>query len=79
MAEAQARAWSEVERARVEHPDGRVVLVSHGDIIKAIVAAILGLPLDAHACFEIAPASVSALAVWSGGGKLLSMNESVGE
>jgi broad specificity phosphatase PhoE len=78
MAEAQARASGEVERARAEHPDGRVVLVSHGDVIKAVLAGVLGLPLDAHARFEISPASVSALAVWDGGGKVLSMNESVG-
>jgi broad specificity phosphatase PhoE len=77
MAEAQARAVAEVERARAEHPDGRVVLVSHGDVMKAVLAAVLGLPLDAHARFDVTPASVSALAVWEGGGKVLSMNEAV--
>jgi broad specificity phosphatase PhoE len=77
MAEAQARAMGEVERARAEHPDGRVVLISHGDVIKAVLAGALGLPLDAHARFEISPASVSALAIWDGGGKVLSMNETV--
>ena len=67
----------ELERAREEHPEGGVVLVSHGDVIKAMVAGVLGLPLDAHARFDIAPASVSALAVWEGGGKVLRMNETV--
>jgi broad specificity phosphatase PhoE len=75
MAEAQARAMGELERARDEHPDGRVVLVGHGDVIKAVLAGVLGLSLDAHARFEIAPASISALAVWDGGGKVLTMNE----
>ena len=75
MTEAQARVLGEVERAHREHPDGRVVLVSHGDVIKAVLAGVLGLPLDAHARFEISPGSVSALAVWDGGGKVLSMNE----
>jgi broad specificity phosphatase PhoE len=79
MAEAQARAMAGVERAREEHPDGAVVLVSHGDVIKAVLAGVLGLSLDAHARFEISPASVSALAVWDGGGKVLRMNESVAE
>ena len=68
-----------VERACAEHPDGRVVLISHGDVIKAVLAGVLGLPLDAHARFEISPASVSALAMWDGGGKVLSMNETVAE
>lgn len=75
MAEAQARALGAVGRARREHPDGGVVFVSHGDVIKAALAGILGLPLDAHARFDISPGSVSALAVWDGGGKVLSMNE----
>jgi broad specificity phosphatase PhoE len=79
MAEAQARAMAAVERACAEHPDGRVVLISHGDVIKAVLAGVLGLPLDAHARFEISPASVSALAMWDGGGKVLSMNETVAE
>jgi broad specificity phosphatase PhoE len=79
MAEAQARAMGEVERARAGHPDGRVVLISHGDVIKAVLARVLGLPIDAHARFEISPASVSALAMWDGGGKVLSMNEGSGE
>lgn len=77
MVEAQARALGEVERARATHPDGRVVLVSHGDVIKAVLAGVLGLSLGAHARFEISPGSVSALAVWPGGAKVLSMNEAV--
>jgi broad specificity phosphatase PhoE len=75
MTEAQTRAAAEVERARAEHPDGRVVLVSHSDVIKAVLAGVLGLSLDAYSRFEVSPASVSALAVWDGGGKVLSMNE----
>jgi broad specificity phosphatase PhoE len=48
MTEAQTRAAAEVERARAEHPDGRVVLVSHSDVIKAVLAGVLGLSLDAY-------------------------------
>ena len=77
MGEAQARAMAEVERARTEHPGRGVVLVSHGDVIKAVLAGVLGLPLDAHTRFEVSPASVSALAVWNGGAKVLRMNETV--
>lgn len=77
MGEAQARALGAMERARAEHPGGRVVLVSHGDVIKAMLAGALGLSLDAHARFEIAPASVSTVAMWEGGAKVLGMNETV--
>ena len=68
-------AVGHVTAVREAHPDTGVVLVSHGDVIKAIVAWCLGLPLDAHMRFDIAPASVSALVAWEGGAKLLSLNE----
>lgn len=77
MAAAQARALRHIERLRATHPEAAVVLVSHCDVIRAVLAGFLGLPLDAWARFEISPASVSSLAVWEGGGKVLSMNEVV--
>jgi probable phosphoglycerate mutase len=50
--------------------------VSHADVIKAILAGVLGLPLDRHARFEVAPASVSAVVLWGAcGGKVLFVNE----
>jgi probable phosphoglycerate mutase len=75
MTAVQARAVRHVVGLREAHPGSGVVLVSHGDVIKAIVAWCLGLPLDAHARFDVAPASVSALVLWDGGAKLLSLNE----
>ena len=79
MAEVQRRvldwAWSLPAR----HGGGvAVAAVSHADVIKALLAGVLGLSLDRHARFEIAPASVSAVALWEGrGGKVLSVNETV--
>lgn len=78
MRAVQARAVAAMDRLRAEHPEDGVLLVSHGDVIKAIVAWCLRLPLDAHARFEIAPASVSVLVAWDAGAKLLSLNETVG-
>lgn len=40
-----ARALPVVLRARREHPQGRVMLVSHKATIRVIVAALLGMPL----------------------------------
>ena len=79
MAEAQSRALDAVERLRAAHPEGRVALVSHCDVIKAVLAHYLAVPLDGLHRFDIAPASLSALALWSGGGKVLGMNEVVAE
>lgn len=77
MREAQQRAIHCVERMAEEYPDSAVVAVSHADVIKAVVAGVIGLSLDAHARFEIAPASLTTLLFWRGGAKLLRMNEAV--
>jgi probable phosphoglycerate mutase len=75
MAEVQVRAVAHLRRAAAAHPGGAVALVSHGDVIKAMVMDALGLPLDAHWRLDIAPASVSVLALWPGGARLLRLNE----
>lgn len=54
---------------------GTVVAVSHADVIKALLAAVLDLSLDAHWRFEIAPASVSAIRIAAGQARLLFLNE----
>ena len=77
MAGAQARAVAGAERLRAANPEGRFAVVSHADIIKAVLAHFLRLSLDEIHRFEIAPASISAVALWEGDGKVLSMNEVV--
>nr|WP_245215465.1 histidine phosphatase family protein [Pararoseomonas baculiformis] len=77
MAEAQSRAVAEIERLGAAHPGERIAVVSHADVIKAVLARYLGLDLDNLLRFDIAPASVSALALWEGDGKVLCMNETV--
>ena len=51
--------------------------VSHADVVKAILADCLGLPIGAHARFEVSPGALSVLVYWNGGGKVLCMNEAV--
>lgn len=71
MHEAQSRIlrWIEALPQR-----GPVLAVSHGDVIKAALMGFLGLPLDAHQRFDIAPASLSAIELWPGGGRVLFLN-----
>ncbi|NNM78751.1 histidine phosphatase family protein [Sphingomonas sp. ID1715] len=57
------------------HAGQIVALVSHQDVIKALVAGALGLPLDNVLRFELAPASVSRLAWGDWGAKLVTLNE----
>ncbi len=58
---AQARAVDATERLAEEHGDEWVVAVSHADVIKAIVAHHLAMPLDAFQRLVIDPASVTLL------------------
>ncbi len=77
MAEAQARAVAGVRRIEALHPEASVAIVSHADVIKSVLAWCLGLSMDFHARFEIGPASVSAMAMYGTGTKVLWMNEAV--
>ena len=66
IGEAQRRAVQGIEALRVRHPDRTVLVTSHGDVIKAILATALGMSLDLLERFEIAPASLSALEAGEG-------------
>lgn len=77
IAEAQARAVAGVRRIEARHPEASVAIVSHADVIKSVLAWCLSLSMDFHARFEIGPASVSAMAMWGTGAKVLWMNEAV--
>jgi broad specificity phosphatase PhoE len=79
MAEVQARAVSHVERVAAAHPGSGVVLVSHCDTIRAVIAHYLGLSLDNLLRFDIDPASTSSLLVGPWGARILSLNEKVSE
>ncbi len=63
FAAVAARAWSGLQALRQRHPQAHVVVLSHGDVIKAMVANALGLSLDQLERFDIAPASVTQLAM----------------
>jgi probable phosphoglycerate mutase len=75
MLEIQARALALVERLRERHPAGRVVLVSHGDPIRAVLLHFLGMSTDFIHRLEVDPGSVSVLAVEDSGPCLLRLND----
>jgi len=79
MAHAQARAWRHIESVALGHPGKTVAMVSHCDIIRAVVAQVLGLSLDHYGRFDVDPASVTRLAVGDWGAKILSLNETCHE
>lgn len=77
-AEVQARALQAVETLLERHPAGRVAVVSHADVIKLLLTAYAGAPLDAFQRFDVAPASVSAIAFSAAGPLLRLVNHQVG-
>lgn len=77
MAEAQQRALTHVEAIGRGEPGRTVALVSHCDIIRAVLCGILGVSLDNILKFDIDPASVSRLSVGQWGATIHSINEGV--
>ena len=61
--EVQARAVSELERLSQHHAGGRVVIVSHADVIKAVLGYVGGAPVERIQQMEIWPCSVSIVAL----------------
>ena len=75
MVAAQARIAAHASEIARTRPGARIALVSHCDMLRALVAHYLGLPLDNLLRFEIAPASVSRIEAGSWGGRVLGLNE----
>lgn len=60
------RAMEGLEQLRERYPAGTVLIGSHGDVIKAVLATVLGMPLDNLERFEVAPASISIVEAGEG-------------
>jgi probable phosphoglycerate mutase len=72
---AQERAVSEIEAIAGRHDGKAVAVVSHADIIKAVVAFYVGMHLDAFQRLVVNPASVTVLSTGKGARpSLLSFN-----
>ena len=63
---AQERAVTAIEQIATRHDKRTVAVVSHADIIKAVVAFYVGMPLDTFQRLVISPASVTVLTTGRG-------------
>ena len=61
----QKRAVEALEAIAASHPEGHVAIVTHGGVIKAMVAAVLGLPLAARNRIVLENCSLSVVR-WQG-------------
>ncbi len=62
LVHVQSRGWRGIERILDEFDtDGEstVAVVSHGDVIRALLVLLLGMPLDYIHRFDVSPASLS--------------------
>jgi broad specificity phosphatase PhoE len=57
------------------HPDGNVVIVSHGDVIRAALLFALGMPLDFCSRLEVGLASINTIRLDGSGIRVLALNE----
>jgi broad specificity phosphatase PhoE len=72
--DVQSRSVEAVERLRIDRPEETVVVVSHGDPLRAIVAHYLGLPLGQFRRLAIDNGSVSRFKFNPRGPQLLTLN-----
>lgn len=68
---AQATAVETIEELAAAHPKEAIVAVSHADVIKAVVASFVGMPLDTFQRLVVSPASVTAIHLAAGAPPML--------
>ncbi len=61
LAEVQARAVAGLEALAARHGSDTVVVVSHADVIRALLCQYLGAPLDLIHRTQVAPTSLSII------------------
>ena len=76
IAQMQSRAMTSVHQAVSSKAKGSAVIVSHGDVIKSIVASALGIHLDDFQRIVIDPASISILDYSTMKPRVLLLNDS---
>ena len=76
IAQMRSRAMTSVHQAVSSKAKGAAVIVSHGDVIKSIVASALGMHLDEFQRIVIDPASISILDFSTTKPRVLLLNDS---
>lgn len=72
----QDRAMRALHRALDRRGKGHVLLISHGDVIKSMIASVLNMHLDEFQRIVVDPASISILDYSTAKPRLILMNDS---
>lgn len=73
--EAEARVLDEIHRIAARHPRGRVVVGTHGDLVRVVIAHFAGAHLDQFQRVMADPASVSVVHLDDGLPRILLVND----
>jgi broad specificity phosphatase PhoE len=73
--DVQQRIIAHLNRMQLAHPEERVVLVTHGEVIRTAILHYLGLSADVWNQIEIDPASVSTVMLTDGAAQVCAVNE----
>lgn len=75
MLQVQARMIDGLSRVRARHRHDRVVVVSHGDLIRAAIAYYAGIPLDLMQRIEVSTGSLSEIELDDDHVRIVRINE----
>jgi broad specificity phosphatase PhoE len=75
MREVQERAVKALIDLHQIHGHGTVVIVSHGDVIRAALLFALGMPLDLYSRIEVGLASINTIHIDDSGIRVQAVNE----
>jgi broad specificity phosphatase PhoE len=71
------RVVAGAQRLHTQYPGHCILVFSHGDVIKALLASCLGLSLDDLERFDLAPASLSVIAIQGGSWQIKLVNQAL--
>jgi probable phosphoglycerate mutase len=74
MLDVQQRGMAALLDLHERFPAGTVVIVSHGDVIRAILLYCLGMPIDFVHRLEVSPARISIVEMDADGARVLQVN-----
>ena len=74
LLDVQQRAVTALLDMHARHPGQTVAVVSHGDVLRAILQYFLGMPIDFVLRLELSPGRISVLQIGAGTPRVLQVN-----
>ncbi|MFL6796493.1 MAG: histidine phosphatase family protein [Xanthobacteraceae bacterium] len=74
MHELQQRILAHLEHTAKAHPDGRIAIVSHAEVIRAALLHVLKIDVNEFWRVEVAPGSISTVVMRAGAADVLALN-----